>query len=409
MRKLLVIVVGLAALFISSCGSNDAALETAEAVEASTPNPDEAVNDANSEDPVLAVTDDREESFSSPISDALGIDVTPFEDFDIDDANQNIELEIQQCMQDLGFEYTPSTSGSNSMMTIGPSSGLDVEFGTREFAEKYGYGISTFMFDQMNEIPAMDAAEPDPNDAYVQSLSEAGRTAYFEALHGDQSSIFDQMDEETGQPLNPETGEPFTDEELDEAFMLMEPSGCQTTAMGDNPFLLGENGELLQAFEEEFGNYNEDLWERAQADPRMVKLTDEWVRCMADKTYTLDQKEDVFTEVFERMSTVQTSMFSARPTIAMDSIDEDALAAMTEEEREEYFEQFEPQALQISPEAQAEMDELNAWEIALATADFDCSVGHADVMKTVRIELEENFVEENQGAITAFLEAQAAN
>lgn len=411
MRKLLIIAVALAALFLSSCGSDDVALDTADSTaqntEEGTSNPEETVDDGTTDS---AATDDREDGYSSPIADALGVDFASFEDFDVEDANQNIELEIQQCMQDLGFEYTPLSDGSGAgIVIIGQGSDSDVKPGSREYAEKYGYGISTFIFDRMNEISTMPEPQADPNQAYIESLSEAARTAYFEALHGGQPSMFDVIDEETGQPMNPETGEPFTDEELNEALMVMEPSGCQDTSMGDNPLHLGPNGELLQAFEEEFGNYNEDIWERTEADPRIVKLTDEWVRCMADKSYTFAKREDVLNHMLERMSSAQNSMFSAMPSFAMDSIDEEALAAMTEEEQEEYFEQFAPQAPEISPETQAEMDELNAYEIAVATADFDCSEGSRDMTETVRIELEEKFLEENQGAIAAFLERQSGN
>jgi len=405
MRKYFIIVLAAFVLVVTACGSSSTAVEAADAVvEEGTETPEEGDGTAT-----VTTSDEGEDEWESPIMDALGVDFGSFDnDIDFEQIEQDRQFDIQACMQDLGFEYTPVDFGE--VEAFGPIGDPDVEWGTQEFAEKYGYGISTFIEDEIAMIGNFDRvtedAYVDPNADYVTSLPEAAQEAYREALYGQEPSVFDLIDEMTGQPLNPDTGEAYTDQEIDEALNNFEPSGCQY--VGQEDFGRGEEGQLLDAFEEEFGNMYEDFYERVQADPRILASTDEWVRCMADKSHSFADRNDTFTAVQEQMEPIYQQIYNfGGPPVGLD-VDEATLDAMSDEEREEYFSDFQPSAPTITPELQAEIDRISAYEISVATADFACSADINELMRQVEVEYEERFVQENQAAITVFLERQAA-
>src|SRR5665647_1752015 len=57
---------------------------------------------------------------------------------------------------------------------------LGLEWGSKEFTEQYGYGITT------NPVLGEDAAQPeDPNAEYVAGMTPTEQEAYYTALYGE--------------------------------------------------------------------------------------------------------------------------------------------------------------------------------------------------------------------------------
>ncbi|MHA3684372.1 hypothetical protein ACXR2T_02850 [Leucobacter sp. HY1910] len=89
---------------------------------------------------------------------------------------------IAQCMTNEGFEYTPVIN--TGVETNAESEVEAPDWGTDEFVKQYGYGIADNPFVQvMAERPEPEEFV-DPNTAYVDSLSDTERAAYWEALTG---------------------------------------------------------------------------------------------------------------------------------------------------------------------------------------------------------------------------------
>lgn len=407
MRHKLMILIAIFAMAASACGSSatvataavdDEATENAESIASS--DTDTADVDAAADEDV---TSDEPLEYESPLFDMLGFDPSSFEDIDWEQAERDRQLLVQECMVNQGFEYTPVDFGS--VMFFDGGNELDEEWGTLAFAEKYGLGISTLFEQELGSAADFQDVEVpnDPNDAYLEFLSDSEREAWQAALYGSQPELFDFVDQETGEPINPETNEPYTNEEMDAFWQNYEPTGCENAGF-DGGFG-SEETKLIDSFFDEFTDVFEGMEEQLENDPRIVELTDNWVRCMADKSYSFTAPEDVWREVERRMEPIRSAVWGGDMfgPAAFDMTPED-MEAMTEEELDEFFSDFQPPAPEITSETQAMLDAVIAYEIPLAVADFGCQQGSERVYMEVQKEIELRFIEENQGEITAFLE-----
>jgi hypothetical protein len=160
--------------------------------------------------------------------------------------NREVEEMVAACMSEQGFDYTPNDQNGSTTFS---SDDLDLEWGSMEFAEKYGYGISTDpwgMADQEQEQPEY----VDPNADYIASMSESELEAYNAALWG----------------------EPTIDD---------------------------GSGEAL---EEEINS----RWEQIQADPELAKIDADWASCMADAgTPGLTTLSDAQQALYDEWNTLQ--------------------------------------------------------------------------------------------------------
>ncbi|HEY0187642.1 MAG TPA: hypothetical protein VGC67_09160 [Cellulomonas sp.] len=82
-----------------------------------------------------------------------------------------VEELVATCMADEGFDYTPSTMSGTAV----DLAGLDVEWGSAEFAAQYGYGISTDPWGTA-DLDVTDEWQ-DPNSDYVAAMSDSEREA----------------------------------------------------------------------------------------------------------------------------------------------------------------------------------------------------------------------------------------
>lgn len=280
-----------------------------------------------------------------------------------DALTQHTQLQeaIAACMNELGFEYTPMDFESRVDVTTAADLGL--AFGTREYAEQFGYGIST---DAMGYYAMTARTDEDPNIAYVRGLSEAAQDEYTSALYGRPVPVDQMADAESA-------------------------GGCETTAV--DAVLSGP--EANDAFDPMA------LWEEEQAmrqaardDERVAVQRAEWVGCMADAGYPdmVDPGDGILTgtpveqlqaEFSDLLVAAQAEMPVA-PTMKEASAQASRAALMVKEE--------------LAPK-----------EIDMAVADLDCrdETGYARVLAEVEVEYEAEYFAAHRAEYEAWAEAWA--
>ena len=284
------------------------------------------------------------------------------------------EAKVAECMAELGFEYLPRNV-SDTILLDGDSE----EFGSDEWTEKYGFGITTLYFSQGQVGPDLIGyddsefqaqIEDDPNQAIVDAMSESEQAAYHEALWGDQDSfVFDET---------------LSDEEIEaqlEDQQVEGSGGCQGEAWNDDP---------ATRFYQEFGQELVALEAKIAADPRVVEVEREIADCVAERGLEYTPGVELWAnfqpELKEIESSIDYSVFAE-----VEEGDEPALNS---------FEQPE-----LSDEAKAQLGELQAKEIDLAVAVNDCGggfneqqAGHA----SVRAEYEQQWLDDNADRVADF-------
>ncbi|MGN6241806.1 MAG: hypothetical protein ACTHNI_18950 [Cellulosimicrobium cellulans] len=165
-----------------------------------------------------------------------------------------IEEAVARCMVEQGFEYQPVDQSAMSFTT----SSEDQD--TEKFAAENGYGFSVQIEPSEEEQAAMDAWV-DPNQEYVEAMSESEQTAYYEALYGDMASM--EYDEDAEMPeYDPTT------------------AGCQGAAQQE---VYGDQNALYESAEMvAFNEATTQLYEDVAADPRLQETDTAWSGCMAD-------------------------------------------------------------------------------------------------------------------------------
>jgi hypothetical protein len=182
---------------------------------------------------------------------------------------------IAQCMVEKGFEYTPV---SQNATPEDPASPYDSQ-GTLEFAQQWGYGITTGAIEAdnaaLNEVQDTLIAA-DPNTEYYESLTDAARAAYDATMFGDPS--------EAGQ-------------EGESGWIT---SGCIGWA---GQQVWGDDSDVSQfdALVEEMATLHESI----DADPRVTEAVSEWASCMADAGHPgLVTLDDPSNAIEDRASTL---------------------------------------------------------------------------------------------------------
>lgn len=309
----------------------------------------------------------EEEPIESPIGDLLGeVFGVPVSDSGAMDEyfaelGRQAEVNIAECMLAEGFEY--------SVVDYGDLGGAVVDAGDdREFAENYGFGITSNPFEESFE--AFEQFE-DPNEDYVRSLTPGEQDAYYATLYG--SDTLSSESETTGEA---------------DAF---QPAGCQDEAF-----------EEVFSFAEVFDEFNDEFQaidEAYEADPRVVAASASWSECMSAAGYRYTDVEGARDDINRRYRAIIDNPDAALdPEVAgvVGSVEAggggDAGAAVV-------FGSFE-----LKPEYQAQVDALAVEERALATASWDCEGPLREVERTVLVEYEQKFVDENGAAIRSAMD-----
>ncbi len=328
---------------------------------------------------------------ASPLAEFMGDTVM----FDSEDGEEQFAEQQRQinesvvaCMAAEGWEYTPENVEDTVFFDGGDADGL--EWGSREWTEKYGFGITTQMFPQETVGPELvgyadegfggpGEEYEDPNGEYIQSLSESDSEAYYEDLYGSDPG--------------PNITEEMTDEEMDAAFQEWEENrvidGCYPQA--EEEFYGPDD------FYTEFGDEMDDMWDQMMNDPRIVAAETSTAECVSDKGLTYSSMEDVYEDFYERVEPMQEQVWNSD----MPDLTEEEFEAMSDAELDAIFNQ----PPELTPEIKAELAELQAEEIELAIAVDDCGGGQRDqedLFNEVRIEYEQNFVDSNRDRLEQY-------
>jgi len=175
---------------------------------------------------------------------------------------EQMQKEVEEltaaCMAKEGFDYVPvdySQSGRGVVFdndTYQPDS--------RDWVAQYGYGaINDPYADRMPEEPTQELVNP--NQKYIESLSESEQAAYYEALYG---PPYEEVPlEPGGAVIEAPTPEGCANKAWEEAY------GGQQSVYNDEQFK-----PLMDAMQV--------MYENSQNDPKIAELDGAWASCMAD-------------------------------------------------------------------------------------------------------------------------------
>ncbi|WP_129337253.1 hypothetical protein [Cellulomonas endophytica] len=261
------------------------------------------------------------------------------------DQQAQVEDLVAACMAEQGFEYTPVDTSGQSFVV--PEDGDVPEWGSVEFAERFGYGMTTS--DELAEAqgydPSVEEEMPvNPNDERVMAMGEGEQQAYYEALYGVQ------------------TGTTSEDEPVEYDWTT---AGCSGAAQHE-VFEVEVEGTDTQDLQTRLG----EIYEDAQQDPRYRTAQQEWATCMGDEGHDFTAPEDAQQSISDDLN----AMWEASTTGEVD----EAVEA-----------------------------DLREREIAVAVADAGCREG-ADldgVLGQVTSDLEETFYAENKAEVDAWVAA----
>ncbi|MFV0523855.1 MAG: hypothetical protein ACK5RL_05085 [Acidimicrobiales bacterium] len=326
---------------------------------------------------------------ASPLADYLGIGDVRSEDGQA----QFIEMErsrqdfVQQCMAEEGFEYTPLDPNDYTGFVVTG----DIEYGTPEWVETYGFGVSTLRFttEQVGpdlvgvDLSALTTAENNPNLAAMESMSDSERAAYEKALYGDSIGIDESM----------------TDEEAADASENIDFStmGCEGRSYSE-----AEGANLVKFFTD-FEQELSQMEERISSDPRMVEAGNEVNSCVAEQglEYT---SEEAFTEAVEpdlaAMGQGEPGAGATDPATA-DGVAADGTDPAAADEGDLSASYTLPELTAAEKER---LGEIQAQEIELATAVEDCGGGSnlEELRREVSAEYEQEFMDEHADELGAY-------
>lgn len=258
-------------------------------------------------------------------------------------AQQSVLMEesIARCMLEQGFEYVPFTSGYHDV----DWSQVDPPPGTREFAERFGYGYAAPPEGTVVTLP-----DANPNDAILEEMSPAEFEVYERALWG------------------------FTGDEAADGGVEM--GGCMGAARDE---VFGDVDDPVRvALVEEIARIDAEV---APMDPAVLEAVAVWGRCMDEADHPgYDAPPDAEADAWDRWVAFNDAIGTDPELGVADSdgrlVGEEALVAA---------------------------------EIALATADWDCraAAGYDAVWQRARHRLQQDYVDANRAELDAWVEANS--
>lgn len=287
---------------------------------------------------------------------------------------------VATCMTNQGFEYVPA---------VVPIDGQDFVFDEEEYARERGFGISTstgWLTDGDGEsggsftVASGSALEQwvDPNQAIVDALSESEREAYDNTLYGEITEL------EFGSDLSDSESEP-TDEDL-------WGGGCMGEAAKE---VYGGADEAFRELESLF----DELQQRVDSDPRVVEAGGNWTACMADRGYDFQTVDELWDTGLDEFSNRYNELVNIS----------NPFEGWTDEDIEIFFETQSEEAIsdfyaQNQSEARQGVDQealaaLQQEERDLAIANYECGEKQREVTQEVTEELESQFIAENRDVL----------
>lgn len=262
--------------------------------------------------------------------------------------NDTMQNAAAACMKEQGFPYQPDPGSGISVQADGEGG---VEWGTRAFAEQYGYGVVSSPFapaagDEGTEIV-------DPNADYLATLSDGERAAWKAALYG--------------APVDGPTAPTEWD---------WTKAGCLGAAAHEADLAAG----AASADPEAQGLIDEldSLPEKAASADAVVAAERRWSDCLATAGHPgYAHRADPMTDFSDRYGALARPGEPPADGAAGADVDQAALDALQEE------------------------------EIAVAVADLDCaaSTDYDDLLAAEQQRLDQEFVDRNRAALDALVAA----
>ncbi len=300
---------------------------------------------------------------------------------------RRIQELVRTCMAEQGFEYIPVEQPAESF-DFGPQD-------QREFVEKQGFGISTWYGnEEVFEGPSEGQEFVDPNQAITDGMSESEQDAYFGALYGTPEEHAEL--EET--VIDEETGEEYT------TFSGHGP-GCYGAAQAEVYGSFEQNDEVFAQLEPIY----EELEQRMAADPRIVEANGTWSACMADRGYDYESPQDFYETAIEDFQRRFEEIVGPNGGFQdpFEGWSDAEVDAFFEERSDEEIEAFFAEQEKKSRESvdQEALEALQAEEIELAVAEYECSEPLQELYREVSESIERELVAENRDLFDEVREA----
>lgn len=285
---------------------------------------------------------------------------------------REIEDIIAACMAEAGFSYLPLDPADNGSRSYSADD-LDVPWGSREFAETYGYGVTTdpYGIEAQQEAEYLGEVEPwvDPNQEYVDAMSDSEREAYHETLNGPardyQEGAVVEYDWTTAGCWGRATHEVYDRE---------------------NPWTDPDHAALIEELN--------SLYEARERDPRVAEALASWSSCMADAGYPgMTGEYDPENQIQQLSNEIGNALWA------------DLLASGDYTTDEEFVSS--PAYQRWVTEMRERIAVVTEAEIAMAVADYDCraEAGVGETRVAVQAELEQAFIDANQAELDAWVAA----
>lgn len=247
----------------------------------------------------------------------------------MDQEGREREELVAACMAERGFDYFIAEHPGGIISAGAPLPDWMPEPNSREWAQQFGFGMSTDPFAGQEPANAFET-QADPNGDQLAAMSDAERAAWFEALWG-AMPLESDWDAATGATLSPSGGcWDFAQETLFPA----PPSQFDSLL-----------NEISLVFDQIF------------SDSRFIALHNDWSRCMATNGHSgYAQLDDLWQRINAEWSEVQRW--------------DDANAIRDNWNWDDYPDGPEPADLP-QPDTSA-VASFRDWEISLAVADWDC-------------------------------------
>lgn len=297
-----------------------------------------------------------------------------------------IQEAISRCMIENGWEYIPVVYPTDF--------GEYTEEDEEERIRREGLGIAYWTLnqggDEFYEDPWADFV--DPNTAIVDALTDSEREAYYEALYGTQ----EEQEEDMILEVDPETGEEYYSS-------FGYGAGCQGEAYEE---VYDDDFSQDEEYWEAVSVFYEELHLRVEADPRMVKLNEDWAGCMSGAGFEYDTRmefwESAWTEYQERHDEILGPDFYADP---FEGWSESEINDFFENSSQEEIDALFNNQQSLTDEQRSQLEELLADEIEIAVANYECEKGFREQEQDIYAQIEAEYAEQNR----AELEALAAS
>lgn len=276
-----------------------------------------------------------------------------------DKKQKKVEELVAECMAKEGFEYQPVDYSSQP----GVVGGSDVEWepDKKEWVAQYGYGVFNNPYPSEPEEPTDGNTWVDPNQEYVESLTESERTSYYEVLYGPQ---------------------PTEEEMNDPEFQWDNSNSCQGKAQEEvwGEQNIGQTDEFQPLMDAVSKFYDQFYGEGAKP----TEADKAWADCFAEAGYSgFDRQSAVIQSFYERSNKFW----------------EDANASMSASGTET----ADP-ADYVDPTKSPEWKQAAEEEIETALADLECrqKTDYAKKQQDLVFAAEQKFVDEHKAELEAY-------